>query len=106
LTFEDCAPFFDQNALAFFHGLDNTENHPLLFVRLASFPTLEKHKTLTEQIGPYACLIMEMARKLTWDMTCDRVNRGESCVLVSQFLVVVNVSKAPFIPAVSLLFVA
>jgi hypothetical protein len=106
LTFEECASFFGQTPFAFFHGLDNTGDHPLLFVRLAYFPTLDKNKTLTEQIRPYACLMMEMARKFTWDMTCDRALRGESCILVSQFVVLVNVSKAPFIPAVSSLLFA
>lgn len=99
LTFEDCVPFFGENALTFFHGQDNA-NHPLLFVRLACFPTVDKSKTLTEHIRPYACLIMEMARKFTWDMTCDRESRGEIHVLVSQFAVLVNVSKTPFIPVV------
>lgn len=41
---------------------------------------------------------MEMARKLTWEMTCDRENKGEPCALVSRMTVLVNVSKAPLIP--------
>ncbi|KAL7314366.1 hypothetical protein PS15m_005948 [Mucor circinelloides] len=99
LTFEDAIEFFDQNGFVFFHGTDNTASHPLVFVQLRYFPKqFKEKKSLTEHIRPFACLIMEMARKLTWEMTCDRINRGEPCALVSRMTVLVNVSKAPLIP--------
>lgn len=102
LTFEDAIEFFDQNGFVFFHGTDNTASHPLVFVQLRYFPKqFKEKKSLTEHIRPFACLIMEMARKLTWEMTCDRINRGEPCALVSRMTVLVNVSKAPLIPIVS-----
>ncbi|KAL9549430.1 hypothetical protein MBANPS3_005212 [Mucor bainieri] len=99
LTYEDAIEFFDQNGFVFFHGTDNTASHPLVFVQLRYFPKqFKEKKSLTEHIRPFACLIMEMARKLTWEMTCDRENKGEPCALVSRMTVLVNVSKAPLIP--------
>ncbi|KAI8638046.1 hypothetical protein BD408DRAFT_374165 [Parasitella parasitica] len=99
LTFEDAIEFFDQNGFVFFHGTDNTDSHPLVFVQLRYFPKqFKEKKSLTQHIGPFACLIMEMARKLTWKMTCDKTNKGEPCALVSRMTVLVNVSKAPLIP--------
>ncbi|KAF1796629.1 hypothetical protein V8B55DRAFT_1368742 [Mucor lusitanicus] len=99
LTYEDAIEFFDQNGFVFFHGTDNTASHPLVFVQLRYFPKqFKEKKSLTEHIRPFACLIMEMARKLTWEMTCDRETRGEPCALVSRMTVLVNVSKAPLIP--------
>ncbi|KAI7900272.1 CRAL-TRIO domain-containing protein [Cokeromyces recurvatus] len=96
----ECREFFDPEAVAFFHGTDNTESHPLLFVRLRYIPRkfIDKNKSFKEYIKSYACLIMEMARKLTWDMTCEKSKRGDPYPLVSRMTVIVNVSKAPIIP--------
>ncbi|KAK4509334.1 uncharacterized protein ATC70_007685 [Mucor velutinosus] len=99
LTFKDAIEFFDQNGFVFFHGTDNTASHPLIFVQLRYFPKqFKQKKSLTEHIRPFACLIMEMARKLTWEMTCDKENKGEPNALVSRMTVLVNVAKAPLIP--------
>lgn len=96
LTYKDSIEFFETNSFAFFHKTDKI-GRPLLFVRLSYFPKTfhDSSKRLIEHIRPLACLIMEMSRKLTWDMTCD------TSQLVSQMTVVVNIEKAPIIPIVS-----
>ncbi|GAA5810265.1 hypothetical protein MFLAVUS_003685 [Mucor flavus] len=101
LSFESCIEFFEnaQGAFAYFHKTDKS-SRPLIFVRLRYFPTefRDPTKKLVHHIERYTCLMMEMARKLTWSMTCDRENKDEACVLVSQITAVVNIQKAPMLP--------
>ncbi|MBM6387624.1 MAG: hypothetical protein JSY10_27195 [Paenibacillus sp.] len=103
LSYESCIEFFEiaQGAFAYFHKTDKS-NRPIIFVRLRYFPTefRDPTKKLVYHIERYACLMMEMARKLTWSMTCDRENKDEACVLVSQITAVVNIQKAPMLPLV------
>lgn len=75
-------------------------------MRLRYFPRefRDPTKKLVYHIQRYACLMMEIARKLMWDMTCERQQRGESCILVSQMTAVVNLSKAPIIALVRLFY--
>ncbi|KAI9476330.1 MAG: hypothetical protein EXX96DRAFT_486062 [Benjaminiella poitrasii] len=79
---------------------DNGEYHPLIFVRLRYFPRKfrNKNKSLKEHIQSYASLVMEMARKLTWNMTCEKRKKEDPYPLVSQMTVIVNLSNAPIIP--------
>lgn len=104
LTWESSIEFFantDQGAFAFYHKTDKTDC-PLIHVRLRLFPTDYRDKTqrLLDHIQRFACLMLEIGRKLTWEMTCERTKRNEPCVLVSQMTVVVNIQKAPMIPIV------
>lgn len=107
LTFESSIEFFEnpKGALAHFQKTDKS-NRPLIFVRLRFFPRefRDPTKKLIYHIQRYACLMMEIGRKLTWDMTCDRQNKGEPCVLVSQMTAVVNLRNAPIIALVSVFF--
>lgn len=105
LNMNDCLDFVE-NGFAFFHGTDNAGDHPLLFVRLGCFPKYfrDSQKSLTEHVKPYAAFIMEIARKLTWDKTQERIKQGHPFPLVSRMTVLVNVTKSPILPVVSLFF--
>lgn len=87
---------------AFFHKHDRL-GRPMVMVRMRYFPQLPKSSTtsLTDLIRPYACLIMEMARRLMLDITRQREQEGISCALVSQMVVIIDMAKSPFIPIVS-----
>lgn len=101
LNMSDCLDFAE-NGFAFFHGTDNAGDHPLIFVRLRCFPKqFRTQKPLTEQIRLYASFIMEIARKLTWDMTLKRMKQGHEFPLVSRMTVLVNVTKSPMLPVAS-----
>lgn len=87
---------------AFFHKQDRL-GRPIVMVRMRYFPQMPKSSTtgLTDLIRPYACLIMEMARRLMLDITRQREQEGISCALVSQMVVIIDMAKSPFIPIVS-----
>ncbi len=93
LTYTTSIDFYTDEPVAYFHNFDSF-GRPILFVRLKHFPKAfqDPNKKLIQHIQDFACLIMEMGRKLTWDTTRD-TNQ-----LVSQFTVVVNLQKAPLIP--------
>lgn len=105
LTIESCIEFFEnpEGAFAFYYNTDRS-NRPLIFVRLRYFPHefRDPTKKLIHHIKNYACFMMEIGRKLTWDMTCDRQKKGEACVLVSQMTALVNIQKAPMLPLVNI----
>ncbi|KAG2202108.1 hypothetical protein INT47_008080 [Mucor saturninus] len=98
LTMDSCVEFFEKGALAFYKNTDKC-GRPLICVRLRFFPRefRDPTKKLVYHIQRYACFMMEIARKLMWDMTCERQKQGEACVLVSQMTAVVNLLKAPII---------
>ncbi|KAI8981879.1 hypothetical protein BDF20DRAFT_863739 [Mycotypha africana] len=111
LTYQDCSAFFSEDgALTFFHKVDISGHFPLVFVKLANFPSSKRlyatntrsrntrRRKLVNYVQPYACFVMEMARKLTWDMTKERMKRNEQYVLVAEIMALVDVSKAPMIP--------
>ncbi|KAI8362821.1 hypothetical protein BD560DRAFT_425826 [Blakeslea trispora] len=97
LTPKDCMDFYQQTAFAYFHGHD-TFGRPLIFVRAKHFPTqfADNTQSITHSIKPYACLMMEIARQLTWKMTCDRERKGEP--VITQITVIADITQAPFIP--------
>lgn len=106
LTWQSVPTEFFENGFAFFHKHDRL-NRPVAVVRMRYFPQFrDKSKTLTELIRPYACLVMEMARRMMLDITAQREQQGEAQVLVSQIAVIIDIGKAPFIPIVSLLLVS
>lgn len=87
---------------AFFHKQDRL-GRPIVVVRMRYFPQVPKTSTisLTELIRSYACLVMEMARRIMLDITRQREQEGLSCALVSQMVVIIDTAKSPFIPIVS-----
>ncbi|KAI8143682.1 CRAL-TRIO domain-containing protein [Fennellomyces sp. T-0311] len=99
MTYESVASeFFDCGGFAFFHKQDKL-GRPVAVVRMRYFPQFQdKSKSLTELMRPYACLVMEMVRKLMFDITWDNRTNGEPCALVSQMAVIIDIGKAPFIP--------
>lgn len=106
LTWQSVPTEFFENGFAFFHKHDRL-NRPVAVVRMRYFPQFrDKSKTLTDLIRPYACLVMEMARKMMLDITEEREQRGEARVLVSQIVVIIDIGKAPFIPIVGWPFVS
>ncbi|CDH49652.1 major sperm protein [Lichtheimia corymbifera JMRC:FSU:9682] len=99
MTYESVAnEFFDDGGFAFFHKQDRL-GRPIAIVRMRYFPQFrDKSATLTELMQPYACLVMEMVRKIMLDITCNNQYQGDPCPLVSQMAVVIDIGKAPFIP--------
>lgn len=103
LTWESVAPeFFGDGGFAFFHKQDRL-GRPVAVVRMRYFPQFrDKSKILTELMRPYACLVMEIARKWMRDITLARErDPDEPRKLVSQIAVIIDIGKAPFIPIVS-----
>ncbi|OBZ91839.1 Phosphatidylinositol transfer protein CSR1 [Choanephora cucurbitarum] len=97
LTLKDCMDFYQQDAFAYYHGHD-TFGRPLIFVRAKYFPKqfADNTQSITSVVRPYACLMMEIARQLTWKMTCDREAKGEP--VITQITVIADITQAPFIP--------
>jgi hypothetical protein len=91
----------DQPAFAFFHKQDRFER-PVAIIRMRHFPNFGG-LALSETIPPFACLVMEIARKWTCELTRLNEQGGERGlpVLVSQIVVVIDISKSPMVPLVS-----
>ncbi|SAM09180.1 hypothetical protein [Absidia glauca] len=88
----------DQPAFAFFHKQDRFER-PVAVIRMRHFPNFGG-LALSETIPPFACLVMEIARKWTCELTRLNEQGGERGlpVLVSQIVVVIDISKSPMVP--------
>ncbi|ORZ02642.1 CRAL-TRIO domain-containing protein [Syncephalastrum racemosum] len=98
MTWESVAHEFFDGGFAFFHSQDKL-GRPMAVVRMRYFPQFsDKSRSLTEYIQPYACLVMEIARKIMRDITHDREKKGVEPALVSQMVVIIDIGKAPFIP--------
>ncbi|KAI7853675.1 CRAL-TRIO domain-containing protein [Circinella umbellata] len=104
MTYESVASeFFDSGGFAFFHKQDKL-GRPVAVVQMRYFPQFQdKSKGLTDFIRPYACLVMEIVRKIMLDITCENRNnqmndQKKSFSLVSQIAVIIDIGKAPFIP--------
>lgn len=98
LDYRDCIEFYEKGCLAFFNKQDKS-GQPLLFVRLRYFPTeINSKPKLSEHIRRYSSLMMEIARRLTWDITREKEEAEELYPLKSQITVIVDISKAPMIP--------
>ena len=108
MTYESVAgEFFDSGGFAFFHKQDKL-GRPVAVVQMRYFPQFhDKSKSLTDFIRPYACLVMEIVRKIMLEITWNNRNNqknddsNKSFVLVSQIAVIIDIGKAPFIPIVS-----
>jgi hypothetical protein len=102
LSFRDC-PEFVQNEFAYISTATDITHRPVVFLTLQNFPLPPKKRALADHIQPFACLLMEAARKLTYDISKKLEQEGRDIQLVSQVTIVVNIAKAPLIPIVSLL---
>ncbi|KAF7728902.1 hypothetical protein EC973_005297 [Apophysomyces ossiformis] len=92
MTWRSLANEFYDQGFAFFHKQDKL-GRPIAVIRMRYFPKF-RDKSLSEYMKPFACFVMEIARKLMWAQTCER---NES-FLVSQIAVIINIDKAPFVP--------
>ncbi|KAI8979227.1 hypothetical protein BDF20DRAFT_489107 [Mycotypha africana] len=108
MTYTSVAPEFFENGFAFFHKQDLL-GRPVAIVQMRHFPKFRsKGIPLSAHIEPFACLVLEIARQLTRDLT--RKNEKEQVtdrpILISQITIIIDVAKAPFVPIDSNLMVA
>lgn len=107
-----------ENAFSFFYEQDLL-GRPIAIIRMRHFPNFGNEK-LYDVFPPFACLVMEMARKWTLDLTRQNelelkqqqqsdidIDDGDNnhmssypSVLVSQITVIIDIAKAPMIPLV------
>ncbi|CEP07334.1 hypothetical protein [Parasitella parasitica] len=101
MTYQSIAPeFFDEEGFAFFHKQDRL-GRPVAVIQMRHFPKFkDKTKPLSEFMQPFACLVMEIARQLTRDLT--RKNEMDPItdrpMLISQIAIIIDIQKAPFVP--------
>ncbi|KAI9319685.1 CRAL-TRIO domain-containing protein [Dichotomocladium elegans] len=98
MTYQSVAREFFEDGFAFFHKQDRL-GRPVAVVRLRYFPQFrDKSVTLTDQMRPYTCLVLEMVRKIMLDITRENERSGIHSPLVSQMAVIIDIGKAPYIP--------
>lgn len=100
MTYQSIANEFFEDGFAFFHKQDLI-GRPVAIIQMRHFPNFrDKTKTLADFMQPFACLVFEMARQITRDLT--RKNEKEQVkdkpVLVSQISIILDIAKAPFVP--------
>lgn len=98
LSYTDLPAQLFENPFVFFHKQDKIQR-PVLVINVQYLPTFNSSE-FTEQLRPFMILIMEMARKLTWDITKIREERGEELPLVQDLLIIVNLANAGRVPMV------
>ncbi|KAI8389460.1 CRAL-TRIO domain-containing protein [Blakeslea trispora] len=98
MTYESVTPEFFGHGFAFFHKQDRL-GRPIAVIQMRHFPTfLDKTKSLSDFMVPFAMLVLEIARQITRDKTRENEAQGHSPVLVSQIAIVLDIAKAPFVP--------
>lgn len=100
MTYQSIAAEFFEGGFAFFHKQDLI-GRPVAVIQMRHFPKFrEKNRPLSDFMQPFACLVMEIARQMTRDLTRknekDRVQ--DRPVLISQIAIVIDIQKAPFVP--------
>lgn len=100
MTYQSIASEFFENPFAFFYKQDLL-GRPIAVIQMRHFPKFrEKNKSLSYFMQPFACLVMEIARQLTRDLT--RKNEKDKItdkpVLISQISIVIDIASAPFVP--------
>ncbi|CAO3593300.1 unnamed protein product [Absidia cylindrospora] len=97
-----------QPTFAFFNKQDRFER-PVVVVRMRHFPNFGE-LALSDTIPQFACLVMEVARKWTLELTrrnelqrfqdsnANTLYYDSQLVLVSQIVVIIDISKSPMIP--------
>jgi hypothetical protein len=86
----------------FFHKQDKL-HRPVLVINVEYLPTFDSSE-FAERLQPFMILMMEMARKLTRDITMVREERGEELSLVQDLVIVVNLANAGRVPMVNICF--
>lgn len=106
MTYESIASEFFHEGFAFFHKQDLL-GRPVAIINMRHFPKFQdKTKPLSHFMQPFACLVMEMARQITRDLTSrnERENvTTDRPVLISQISIIIDIAKAPFVPVDSVL---
>jgi hypothetical protein len=100
MTYQSIASEFFEDGFAFFHKQDLI-GRPVAVIQMRHFPKFEdKTKTLSDFMQPFACLVMEMARQITRDLTSKNEKEGitDKPVLISQISIIIDIAKAPFVP--------
>ncbi|KAG1141285.1 hypothetical protein G6F37_008438 [Rhizopus arrhizus] len=98
MTYHSVSPEFFENGFAFFHNQDLI-GRPVAIIQMRHFPKfVDKTKSLSDFMQPFACLVMEIARQLTRDKTRENERNETSPLLVSQISIVIDIAKAPFVP--------
>ncbi|RCH99823.1 hypothetical protein CU098_009057 [Rhizopus stolonifer] len=98
ITYDSVTPEFFENGFAFFHKQDLI-GRPVAVIQMRHFPKFrDKTKTISDVMLPFACLVMEIARQITRDLTRENEKSNSRLVLVSQISIVIDIAKAPFVP--------
>ncbi|KAK4519259.1 uncharacterized protein ATC70_009491 [Mucor velutinosus] len=100
MTYQSIAAEFFESGFAFFHKQDLI-GRPVAVIQMRHFPKFrEKNRPLSDFMQPFACLVMEIARQMTRDLT--RKNEKDQIkdkpVLISQISIIIDIQKAPFVP--------
>ncbi|KAI7866583.1 hypothetical protein BDF14DRAFT_813156 [Spinellus fusiger] len=89
--------FYSGSGFAFFYKQDYL-GRPVALIRLRHFPTFaDKSKALSDWMYPFACFVLELARKKTRDITREREASHQPTPLVSQIIVLIDIANAPFV---------
>ncbi|KAI9473912.1 MAG: CRAL-TRIO domain-containing protein [Benjaminiella poitrasii] len=100
MTYHSVASEFFDNGFAFFHKQDLI-GRPIAVVQMRHFPKFNDNRPLSHFMQPFACLVMEIARQLTRDLTREneaKKDKDSFVVLISQITIIIDVAKAPFVP--------
>lgn len=100
MTFDSVASEFFEEPFAFFHKQDIL-GRPVAIIQMRHFPKFrEKNRPLSDFMQPFACLVMEIARQLTRDLTRKNEMEGSTNkpILISQISIIIDIQKAPFVP--------
>lgn len=119
ITWETVHPSFfksTDHVYSFFYERDLL-GRPIAIIRMRHFPDFGNEK-LSDTIPPFACLVMEIARQWTLDLTRqnelkqqqkeheidlddDNIESNNPSILVAQITVIIDIAKAPMIPLVN-----
>lgn len=100
MTYQSIAAEFFEGGFAFFHKQDLI-GRPVAVIQMRHFPKFrEKNRPLSDFMQPFACLVMEIARQITRDLTRknEKDHVKDRPVLISQIAIVIDIQKAPFVP--------
>jgi hypothetical protein len=98
LSYKHLAAELFDSPFVFFHKQDKLQR-PVLVINVQYLPQFDSSE-FAEQLRPFMILIMEMARKLTRDITLVREDRGEDLPLVQDLVIIVNLANAGRVPIV------
>ncbi|KAJ2957016.1 hypothetical protein NQZ79_g7199 [Umbelopsis isabellina] len=96
LTYKTLPSELFDSPFVFFHKQDKLQR-PVLVINVQYLPKYDS-SVFVEKLRPFMILIMEMARKLTRDITMVREERGEKLPLVQDLVIIVNLANAGRVP--------